>query len=305
MKDLRSRSLVLGTLALLIVIGLILDEFGALMPLEGLFVQLTRPLQRLMDGITDQVVDASVVLTELRTLRQRNRQLEELVDRLMIENVRLKETDAQNEDLRKKLQFSETHPQYIIKAAEVKARVIGREPNNLMSILLIDAGQRDGIRQGMPVVTDRGLVGAVYRVGPNWAKVLLIIDPSSSVSALVQSSRTPGVVSGQLGENLLMDYIPLDGDLAVGDVILTSGINGRYPKGLVIGQVVEVIQHDMAVARQAVIAPSVNFEQLETVLVITTFDPLDVQAILEDQQTPQPTITGTPSPQPRGATPRP
>ena len=105
----------------------------------------------------------------------------------MIENVRLKEVEAQNEDLRKKLNFSEIHPQYVLKAAQVRGRVIGSDPNNFMSVLIIDVGKRDGIRKGMPVVTERGLVGHIRSVGTNWSKVLLIIDPSSSVAALRDS----------------------------------------------------------------------------------------------------------------------
>ena len=288
MQNLRSRSLVLGTLALLVVIGLILDELGALGPMEGLFLQLTTPIQRLVDGITERIIDANESWSTRRDLRARYQRLESLVDQLMIENVRLKEAEAQNEDLRKKLDFSETHPQYILKAAEVRGRVIGSEPNNFMSVLIIDIGKRDGIAKGMPVVTERGLVGHIRSVGTNWSKVLLLIDPSSSVAALVQSSRAPGLVSGRLGQQLVMSYIPQEDQISVGDVILTSGMGGRYPKTLVIGQVTDVQQRDIDTFQQATVHPSVDFGRLETVLVITSFDPVDVQGALGDEPTPEP-----------------
>ena len=299
MQDLRSRAVVLGTLALIVVFGLILDELGALAPFEGLFLQLTTPIQRLVDNTTERIIDASASLRDLRDLRERNRQLETLVDQLMIENVRLKEAEAQNEDLRLKLAFAEAYPQYVLKAAEVRGRVIGYEPNNFMSVLIVDIGRQDGVQKGMPVVTERGLVGHIHKVGANWAKVLLITDPSSSVAALVQSSRAPGLVSGRLGQDLVMDYIPQEETVSVGDVILTSGMSGNYPKSLLIGQVLEVEQRDIDPFQRAIVRPSVNFEKLETVLVITTFEPLDVEGAIGEELpggTPSPTPTVTPEP---------
>lgn len=294
----------MGTLALIIVAGLILDELGALVPLEGLFLQLTTPLQRLLDSVTEQILGASGSLGDLRNLREENRQLQSLVDQLMIENVRLKEVEAQNEDLRRKLGFSEAHPQYILRAAEVRGRVIGSEPNNFMSILIIDVGRRDGLRVGMPVVTERGLVGHVRTVGPNWAKVLLIVDPTSSVAALVQAARLPGVVSGRLGRDLEMNYIPQGETVAVGEVILTSGTGGNYPKGLVIGQIVEVIQNDTIAFQQAIVQPSVDFAQIETVLVLTSFEPIDMDTVLNGADTPDDDVPLTPIPESQ-ATPTP
>jgi len=295
-QNLRSRSMVLGTLALLVVIGLIFDELGALGPLEGLFLQLTTPIQRLVNGLTERIIGTSQAWRDLRERRAKNEQLESLVDRLMIENVRLKEAEAQNEDLRKKLDFVETHPHYTYKAAEVRGRVIGYEPNNFMSILIIDVGKRQGIRKGMPVVTERGLAGHIRSVGTNWARVLLIIDPSSSVAALVQSSRAPGVISGHLGEDLIMSYIPQEEQISIGDVILTSGMGGHYPKPLVIGQVTKVQQRDSDAFQRATVRPSVNFQKLETVLVITSFEQVDVERAIDTEQLQEPpSEEGTPA----------
>jgi rod shape-determining protein MreC len=297
-SGLRSRALLFGTLALLIVVGLILDELDALGPLEGIVLQLTTPIQRAFGGLADRVIDANQFLSSQRDLIARNEQLESLVDQLMIENVRLKEFEAQNEDLRVKLDFSETHPEYILKAAQVRGRVIGSEPNNLLAVLIIDVGKRHGIAKGMPVVNERGLVGRVLTVGTNWSKVLLIIDPSSSVAAMTQSKRAPGVVSGRLGQDLQMEYIPQNEQVAVGDVVLTSGMGGRYPQSLVIGQITEIEQRDIDAFQKATVRPSVSFGKLETVLVLTSFEPLDVESALEGEATAEPEPTETPTPSP-------
>jgi rod shape-determining protein MreC len=294
-SGLRSRALLFGTLALLIVVGLILDELEALGPLEGIVLQLTTPVQRLFRSLTDRVFDANQFLSNRRDLIARNEQLESLVDQLMIENVRLKEFEAQNEDLRAKLGFSETHPEYILKAAQVRGRVIGSEPNNLLAVLIIDVGKRHGIAKGMPVVSERGLVGHVLAVGTNWSKVLLIIDPSSSVAAMTQSERAPGVVSGRLGQDLQMEYIPQKDTITVGEIVLTSGMGGRYPQGLVIGQVTQVEQRDVDAFQKATVYPSMSFGKLETVLVLTSFEPLDVLSALEGEAPPEPETTSTPT----------
>ncbi len=137
-------------------------------------------------------------------------------------------------------------------------------------------------------------------------KVLLITDPSSSVAALIQSSRAPGIVSGHLGRELTMNYLPQEETVNVGDVVLTSGMGGDHPKGLVIGQVVEVHRRDIDPFQEALVRPAVNFDKLENVLVITSFEPVDVQGAIDQEPTPaytltpkstvEPQIQGTPTP---------
>src|SRR5690606_29622833 len=107
------------------------------------------------------------------------------------------------------------------------------------------------------------------------SKVLLITDASSAVNAIMQSSRLNGVVRGVPGGDLVMDYIPQSGLFSIGEVVLTSGLGGRFPKGIPIGQVVEIRQRDIDVFQQAVVRPTVDFSRLELVMVVTNFDPLE------------------------------
>jgi rod shape-determining protein MreC len=145
----------------------------------------------------------------------------------------------------------------------------------------------------MPVVTPQGLVGRVTSVGIHWSKVLLIIDPSSSVSAVVQSTRATGVVRGVTGDpngSLVMKYVPQGEAIKVGDVILTSGLGGNFPKRLVIGEVIKVYKQDIELFQEAVIKPSVDFTRLEFVMVLKNYTPADI--------TSEPTPTPTPTPRP-------
>ena len=126
----------------------------------------------------------------------------------------------------------------------------------------------------MTVVTARGLVGRISEVGTDWARVLLITDPASSVNALVQTSRATGMVQGRLGQSLVMRFIPWEERVSVGDLIITSGLGRNFPKGLVIGQVTSVRQRDFQMHQEAEVKPTVDFNRLEIVTVITDFIPI-------------------------------
>jgi len=256
-----------------------LHQTNNLQPAESLVLALLTPVQEAFTYAAHQVGGIGQTVYDLAELRRRNQDLQSQVDKLMIENVRLKEIESENEALRRLLNFTQANPSNDYKAAEVKSRVIGREPTNFLSYLTIDLGSQHGIEKGMPVVTERGLVGRITDVGSNWAKVMLIIDPSSSVNALIQTSRATGVVEGQVGGSLVMKYIPQGEPVNVNDIVLTSGLGGNFPKKLIIGQVTAVRQRDIEMFQEADIRPTVDFNNLEVVLVITNFQPIGLEGM--------------------------
>ena len=270
-----SRSALLVLLIALTFAGMALNEFGYLEPIQRWVLRLLVPPQHALASITDSASELFTTIGELRALREENEALRELADKLMIENVRFEETEAENENLRRLLRFTQANPHQEYRAAEVIGRVIGRDPSSFLAYLAIDVGSEQGIKRGMPCVTDKGLVGRVVEVGFTSSRVLLVIDARSSVNALIQSSRASGVVEGVLGGGLVMKYISQDQLVSVGDVVLTSGLGGNFPKGLVIGQVVAVHQQDIEMFQQAQVRPTVDFSRLERVLVITDFQPLE------------------------------
>ena len=280
MKRLPTRSTVLIILVLLSLAGLALDQNEDLLPIEDLALRFVVPVQEKMTSLANSISDLTQTTQDIRELHRRNEELQGLADSLMIENVRLKEIESENETLRRLLGFTQANPTHSYKAAEVKGRVIGRDPSNFLSYLIIDSGSQQGIEKGMPVVTERGLVGRITDAGSNWAKVMLIIDPSSSVNALIQSSRATGVVEGQVGGSLLMKYIPQGETVNVNDIVLTSGLGGNFPQKLIIGQVTAVHQRDIEMFQQADIRPTVDFNNLEIVLVITNFSPADFERLV-------------------------
>jgi rod shape-determining protein MreC len=272
-----NRTLIYYVLAAICIVLLVLSSSGKLAPLEGVLSDAARPFLITFNGLGRQINNVLTTVRDLRTLRTKNQSLQSLADTLTIDNLRLKEVESENQRLRELLRFRQLNPTYDFRGGQVIAQVISKVPDNYLSTLTIDLGAEHGIEPGMPVVTERGLVGRIHKVGPNSSTVLLITDPSSGVPALLQRNRLVGVVSGRAGSSPVLDYVPQEGDVTTGDLVITSGLGGSFPKNLVIGQVVEVRQRDYEMFQQAVLRPTVNFDRLEFVLVITNFEPLPGQ----------------------------
>lgn len=282
----------LAWLAAFLAMGILImaaNGLGYLAPVQDLLLRGLAPVQGFISEATSRVAEVVNTARDLQTLRARNEALQREVDRLTIENVQLKEVETENANLRRLLDFAQRHPFLEFRGAEVVARVIGRSPNNFAGYLLIDLGSEDGIREGMPVVTERGLVGRISQVYSTTSRVLLLTDPSSAVNALIQTSRLVGLVEGQPGGELIMSYIPQDAEVIPGEIVITSGLGGEFPRNLVIGQITNVYQRDYEMFQRAVVRPSVNFGRLEQVLVITNFVPLEgVEELTAPEQTEAP-----------------
>lgn len=150
----------------------------------------------------------------------------------------------------------------------VAARVIGRSVDSWSSSVVIDKGRYNGIKSGMVVISPQGLVGSIIESMDNTSKVLLINDPNQGISSIVQRSRQEGLVSGTLGSNLIMRYLPDEAQIIIGDVIVTSELSQIYPKGLLVGRVVNIGREFSGLNRYALVKPVVDLVNIEEVLVI-------------------------------------
>jgi rod shape-determining protein MreC len=272
-----SRTTLFFVLAGISIALLILSSSGKMAPVEGAFSAVSRPFLLTFNEVGRNFDNVLQTVNDLSSLRTVNRQLKSLVDTLTIDNLRLTEVEAENQQLRELLKFKQLNPTYDFRGGQVIARVISQAQTNYLATLSIDLGSEQGIAAGMPVVTEQGLVGRIQKVGPNTSTVLLMTDPSSGVQALVKRNRAVGVVNGRAAELPIMEFIPQDADISVGDEVITSGLGGTFPKNIVIGQIVEVRRRDYDMYQQAVLRPTVNFNRLEFVLVITNFKPLPGQ----------------------------
>ncbi|MEM7348239.1 MAG: rod shape-determining protein MreC [Chloroflexota bacterium] len=242
------------------------------------------PLQQNLTTVGQEMAQLSEEAQTIQALEARNAELEALNNKLTVDNIRLGEIARENEELRQLLNYTRSNPQFSYETTSVVGRSIGRDPTNLLFFVYIDVGTRAGIARNMPVVTDRGLVGRIAAVGPNSAQVLMLIDSASAVNAIIQNSRATGIVRGNIDGNLTMDRIPPSESVNPGDIVLTSGLGGNFPDKLVIGQVTEVTQRDQDMFQVARIRPTVDFGKLETMLILTAFEPVDFETEILDVQ---------------------
>jgi rod shape-determining protein MreC len=271
----RIQSLIPLLLILLALAGFVLHRAGLWTPIEGILRSVTTPLQEGSTLIVSQFGDLASTARDLRDLRQRNEELEAENARLLLENVRYRELEGEAALLRDLLNFTQAHLSFDVQGAHVVGRAIGRDPSNLQRYITLDVGRESGVTRNMPVVTDRGLVGRISEVGSGWSTVLLIIDVSSSVNGLTQSTRASGLVQGQADGSLVMEAIPQGDTVSVGDTVFTSGLGGNFPRQVPIGQITEVERKDSDLYQTAKVHPTVDFDHLEAVLVLIDFEPID------------------------------
>ncbi len=279
----RFQNLIPALLVTLALLGFILHRAGWLQPIENVLLRLSAPLQASLSTAAGQVGDLAQAARDLRNLRQRNEELEAQNARLLLENVRLKEIEHEAVLLRDLLDFALSNPTLEVQGARVVGRVIGHEPDNLQRYITLDVGREAGIERNMPVVTERGLVGRVDAVGDRWSRVLLIIDPSSAVNALTQSTRASGLVQGLPDGSLEMRKIPQGDTVSVGDTVFTSGLGGNLPRQILIGQITDVERKDYELYQIARVQPTVDFDHLEMVLVVVGFEPTAEEPAPDEQ----------------------
>jgi rod shape-determining protein MreC len=232
--------------------------------------QVLVPVQRALSetGVTTNRFFQAI--GDIDRIRGENTGLRAANDRLTLENARLAEAAiaAQQGAKLETTQRALTH-------RTITAPVIARDPSGVLKTIVIGAGTDQGVRMDQIVLSEQGVVGRVSEAGSNYAKVLLITDSASSVSALVQTSRASGIVRGQYGDTLVMEWILQSDPVKAGDIIVTAGLGlgnelrSLYPKGLVIGTVVDVTKAEVSAYQRAVVAPAVDLRKLENVLVIT------------------------------------
>jgi rod shape-determining protein MreC len=281
----RSRAWLLPALTLLTIALLLLHESGVIQPLEDAAQVIIDPVQRALSGLADGLGEAIDAFRDLRELRARNEELQRLNDALVTENVRLNEIEAENVTLRALLNFTQENPSYSTQAAAV----IGRDPSPYRQFITINAGRREGLQPGMPVVTaGSALVGRVAEVGLRSSKVQLLVDSTSAVNVRIQNARVTGLAEGQSDGGLVMTQIPLDAEVNVGDIVLTSGLGGNLPRSLVVGQVLGITRRDVDLFQSAQLRPAAEFNQLELVLVIIDFEAVPVEPEVEATPTPTP-----------------
>jgi rod shape-determining protein MreC len=278
MKNIWSRSMQAAILFLVVAGILALALSGYLSPVTNIFSGSLINLQTWVSTRYLAIADFLTVPRDVAALRQQNAEYVAEIARLQAQVIELQNKVAQTDTLAALVDFSRSNPTNTYKAAAV----IGRDPSPFLRYVIINRGSNDGIRRGMPVVTNQGLVGRVDAVIGGASRVQLITDPSSSVSVFLQNSEADAIMNGSVSGELTLDMLSQDVKVSTGDVVLTSGLGGEYPADLLIGQVSNVRKRESDLFQEATVQPVVDFSRLEIVLVIVNFKPIDISPLIPD-----------------------
>lgn len=287
----RNRPLVVTVITTIILLVLLILTAGKnnMSGTESIVGSVLSPVQSALYSATNAVSDFFSRVFSGADLRTENAELKAKVAELEGQLQDYNNIKAENDRLASLLNFN-TATENLDK---VTARVIYKKSGLWFNTIVLNVGMASGIEVDMPVINGDGLVGRVVAVGANWCRVMTIVDSKSGVSAIVERTRDNGILAGTISTGneseavLELSYLPLDADLVPGDTVITSGLEGVFPKGIPIGKVTEVSpgasgiddEGSTGMKSEAVVTPWVDFAHLEEVMIITT-KPIDISEAL-------------------------
>ncbi len=254
--------------ALLFGVSLFLTAYSARNPEVGkigsaVISTLLAPLQHASSSASSYAISILDSYIYLVNVKQTNEALQEQLDSLRADRVKYEELAFENAELKNLLEFKKEK-----ELNGVVARVIGFDSSNWKHTVTINKGKLDGVMVGAPVVKEYGTVGHVIISGNHHARVLLIIDHESAVDVLVQRTRARGLLAGRGTDGCILEFVMKDEDARAGDVVITSGIDGIYPKGLMVGTINQVNNETRTLFQEISLTPAVDFGRLENVFVL-------------------------------------
>ena len=259
---------------------MILSISGILTPIEGVASTPLNTITGTFNRLSLALNKAFEDFTEIGRLRERVAELEEQLARQQVELIQLREVASDYNRLSGLLAYTTN----IDNQEFVTADVIAVDQSSIVRSIRINRGTRDGITIGMPVITDLGLVGRITQVSSNASQVQLITDENSAVSARLQTTRAEGSVIGQASGVLRMTFIDLDEEIVPSDLVITSGLGGNFPPDIPIGQITSIRQFEFELYQEAEVRSLIDFETLEFVMVITSFQPIDLSVFDEPEE---------------------
>ncbi len=265
----------LGTVAAVCLVLLTLQMRGKAAGASDLLAVVTTPIQSTLARVNHATVGVWSTYREWKNVRSENRRLRDEAQRLRVEALRVSETLEENQRLRRLLALKQAMP-----LATLSGEVIAREWGGWVRSLTVNRGRADRVTRLTAVIAPDGLIGRVVDVRPGASIVQVLTDPASTVGALVVRSRTQGIVEGEPRGTLRFKYMARDGDgIQVGDLVVTSGAGGLFPRGIPVGRVRAIDDRGSALFSYAHLTPAVDFARIDEVLLIVGEGAHDVAAL--------------------------
>ncbi|MBW1616546.1 MAG: rod shape-determining protein MreC [Deltaproteobacteria bacterium] len=260
----------ISLLAILPVIILSLSfkyNYTSLKEGRNIFVVVAAPFQNAVVATTKLGRDIWSDYFSLLSVARENKELKKKTEQFDSLNNKYCELKAGYNRLLKLLNFKRENPYDKL----IAARVIGKDAARWFKTVLIDKGKKDGVKKGMPVITPEGAVGQITDIFARRSRVLLITEQHSAIDAIIQRTRARGILKGKgADEECALEYILRKNDVQIRDVVISSGMDGIFPKGLIIGTVSNVTKNAAQVFQNVSVSCYVDFEKLEEVLIIDT-----------------------------------
>jgi rod shape-determining protein MreC len=267
------RNRVVLTTGLLLLLGLHLLSNGVRPEARAnkpslVLIETVKPLLVVESQMADEASDFLHNYFDLVGVRQENLRLKERLAQLEGQQRRMVELEAENHHLADLLELRDA-----LGTTAIAANVIGSDAIGLSRTLMLSEGDRQGLRRDMAVISINGVVGKLIAVSHDAARVLLISDHNSALEAFDQRSRARGIVAGIVEDGLAMKYVDRSEDIKSGDMIVTSGLDGIFPRGLLVGTVARVSQEGPGLFLNIEVKAAVDFHELEQVMILTTRAP--------------------------------
>lgn len=258
-----SAFIILLLLSALILMSLRVKQLKGVDFFDALLMEASAPFQKAATYVIKTVQNVFQQYFFLVHLQRENTMLREKVAELQKETHQLRESALANERLQRLLQFREKYA-----PSAIAAEVIGQDPSSWFKSLTINKGERNGIKKGMAVLSPEGVVGQILKTAPYHSTVLLITDYNSGIDSIVQRNRAKAIVEGRGENRCQLKYLLRTDEVRVGDIVVTSGLSGNFPKGLMVGEIRKVEKKGYGIFQYAELIPSVDLNRLEEVLII-------------------------------------
>ena len=232
-------------------------------PIGPVLLWLLRPLQIAAHSMTSWIREMQESHVTVAGYKAENERLRKRIVELEMDRNRFFEAEATNQQLRQLLDFRSQLP-----SPSITASIIANSASAWFQSCSIDKGSADGVRKGMSVVTPLGVVGRVVDVAARSAKVLLLTDANSGIDVMVQRTRARGIVSGSLENGTVLKYVKRTEDIQVGDRLITSGLDGVFLKGLLVGTISKVRKQNLGLFQTIEVMPAISPARVEIVLVV-------------------------------------
>jgi rod shape-determining protein MreC len=230
----------------------------------GITLTVLSPLQAAINDLAHGSTGFVRNYFDLVDVRRDNERLKAELALMKTNQSRLAELETENRHLSELLDLRD-----VLGGNSIAANVIGSDANGLARTLVIGQGAASGLRLGMAVLSVQGVVGKIIAVSPHASRVLIIDDHNSALDSFDQRTRTRGIVAGVVDDGLTMKYVERSQDVRPGDVIVTSGLDGIFPRGLLIGAIKSVTGEGPGLFLNVAITSAVDFRGLDQVLVVT------------------------------------